>query len=103
MSNGNSLVLNTLGGSSVNFNNVVPLNKWVNIAGTFNGTTTTLYVNGTYVNSTNVLGTPNSGSNTNLIGQANGFPKFNGKVDEVMILNRALSAEEILSIYNDQK
>ncbi|HYE13214.1 MAG TPA: LamG-like jellyroll fold domain-containing protein [Pyrinomonadaceae bacterium] len=78
----------------------VPLNAWVHLAGTYDGTTARIYVNGDETGSAALAGgyTP---SNTPLrIGTATWFNGgfTNGLVDEVEIFSRALDASEIRAI-----
>ena len=76
---------------------------WIHCAITFDGTTLTVYKNGTSVNSTS-SGTLNlNANNNNLTIGYNNFSSgryFNGSIDEVAIFNTALSAEKITQIYN---
>jgi fibronectin type 3 domain-containing protein len=72
--------------------------QWQFVAGTYDGTTATIYVDGTQAASATFTGSLGS-SNTWRIGAygspAGGF--FDGKIDNVRIYNRALSAAEIQS------
>jgi hypothetical protein len=78
--------------------------QWHHAVGTWNGTTATIYVDGTPVNSTND-GTFGAVANTTLnvkvgsddSGSADRF--FNGLIDEVAIYRQALSAGEVTAIY----
>jgi len=79
------------------------LNQWHHVVGTFNGTTHTIYVNGSEIQSESfndlgscdtqilAIGSDNDGGN---------FWPFNGTIDEVYIWNRALTPEEINASYN---
>jgi len=83
----------------------IPLNEWTHLAISFDGTTKRLYVNGAEVASSGGLGplvydapvpvTIGSDSTSNESGNP-----FNGRIDEVAFYNRALTADEILGIYN---
>ena len=89
----------------VRSNAVIPLNEFTHVAGTYDGTTMRLYVNGVLDSSaTTTLGPLQITSTPLIIGssQRNGVEQtfFQGLVDEVEIFNRALSADEILAIYN---
>lgn len=82
---------------------LLPLNTWTHVAGTYDGTTATLYFNGVAVANT----TTASGSLTAIAGDAMigrnivvSGDVFNGLIDEVEIFNRALSTTEILAIVN---
>jgi hypothetical protein len=83
-------------------NTFLQINRWYHLAVTFDDTNnmTTYYVNGAndgggQFNQTFVDGVRWIGASTSFY--------FNGSLDDVMIFNRSLSAEEILSIYNATK
>lgn len=83
----------------------IPLNEFTHVAGTYDGTTIRLYVNGVLdVSATTDLGPLQITSSPLIMGSSlrNGTTQefFHGLVDEVEIFNRALSADEILAIYN---
>lgn len=85
---------------------VIPLNEWTYLAISFDGTTKRIYVNGVEVASRDGLGA--------LVYEAVAVPVtigadfrsnksdelFNGRIDEVALYNRALTADEVASIYN---
>ena len=91
------------GGASVNgsaFTGTnLPLNAWTHLAGTFDGTTLRLYVNGVLAaQNTGTLGTPNNGPLT--IGSSgNCGGSFPGLLDEATIYNRTLTANEVRGIF----
>jgi len=65
----------------------LPLNEWHHLAGTYDGTTVKLYVDGKLVGSANKSGAIGTNSNDITIG-GNGWPAyFNGVIDEVRISN----------------
>jgi large repetitive protein len=79
---------------------------WVHIAGTYDGTTARLYVDGQPVASQPISGrfvldtTPVIlGGNGNGMGDANVTERFPGKIDEIMLYRRALSATDIAQLY----
>ncbi|MDP3724574.1 MAG: DUF2341 domain-containing protein, partial [bacterium] len=79
----------------------VAANVWYHVAGTFDGTTMTIFVNGVSENTaTNGL---TNYSNVLQVGYSpgniSGDDYFNGLIDDVKIYNRALSANEIASDY----
>lgn len=85
---------------------IVPLNTWTHVAYSYNGTTSTLYLNGKDIASTGATG--NLAATTADLGiGAVGEPagaveagrRFNGFIDEVAIWNRSLSSAEMLQIY----
>jgi uncharacterized repeat protein (TIGR02543 family) len=83
--------------SSVSMN----LNQWYHIAGTYDGTTMRLYLNGSQIATTAVTGNITSYSTPVYIA-ANGAigEKFIGTIDEVGIWNRTLTASEVSQLYN---
>jgi hypothetical protein len=80
----------------------IPDNEWTHVSATYDGQTMHLYVNGKLASST----TPQSyggpilyDNSPLLIGQGpNGYGWF-GMIDEVMLFNRVLSAEDISRLY----
>jgi hypothetical protein len=82
--------LSAIGGAAL------PLNTWTHLAATYNGTTLRLYVNGAEVGSLAVSGSLlASASPLRFGGNAVWGEYFAGRIDEVRIYNRALSATEI--------
>jgi len=78
---------------------------WIHIAGTYDGATGRLYVNGQQVATQAMTGrfiadtTPFIlGANGNGVGDANVTERFGGKIDEIMLYRRALSATEIAQL-----
>jgi hypothetical protein len=85
----------------------IPANQWTHMFITYNGSVGKLYRNGTQVATDSPIGEFYDWSETVYIGAATASPDtgtwtdyFNGSIDEVRIYNRALSADEILAIYN---
>ena len=74
--------------------NIVSSNVWYYIAGTWDGTTNRVYINGlpdgTNTGDANLLGSIYQIGHSNILG---GF--FNGNISSVSIYNRALSAAEV--------
>jgi hypothetical protein len=80
----------------VNGTAALPVNTWSHVAGTYDGTTLRLYVNGTQVTSKAVTGSIVSSTGPLRIGGNSIWGEyFRGRIDEVRIYNRALSAPEI--------
>lgn len=79
---------------------VPPLNTWTHVAGTFDGSTLRLYVNGTLVGSSaGTLGSPNTGElKIGAGGICGAF--WNGKIDEVRVWNIARSGKQIQDAMN---
>jgi hypothetical protein len=82
----------------------IPLHTWTHLAVSFDGTTKRLYVNGVQVASHGGLGALVYDAVPVTIGAdwSSGAPSepFTGRVDEVAIYDRALTANEIADIYN---
>ena len=82
----------------------VSAGRWTFIAGTYDGTTLTLYVNGASVATTTGTVTSYGDSATNewKIGYSyTGTEAFNGSIANVQIYNTSLSASEILGLYQE--
>ncbi|MBT4165626.1 LamG domain-containing protein [archaeon] len=77
-------------------------NTWIHACVTRNSTGfTTFYKNGVYDTVDSSSGTPTAGTTNVIIGNTDSeIYTFNGTIDELMIFNRTLSAEEVLSLYN---
>jgi len=92
-----------------NSNSVVPLNKWsyVNTMRNKDNNTILFYINGILDKTiTNITGNINNGSD-NGKPQIGGYIeysyKFNGRIQNVKLYNRALSDTEVLQNYNATK
>ena len=74
---------------------------WTHLCGTFNGSTIRLYIGG-ILNATGSNGPISylAATANAKIGQYSTNYDWNGSIDDVMIFNRALSAEEISALYN---
>jgi hypothetical protein len=87
-----------LGASGVT---AVPLNVWTHLAATYDGTTLRLYVNGTQAGTQAVSGALVVSTGALRIGGNNLWGEFfQGRIDEVRIYNRALTAAEIATDMN---
>jgi glucose/arabinose dehydrogenase/PKD repeat protein len=74
----------------------LPLNTWSYLAATYDGITLRLYVNGTQVGSRPVSGALlTSGEPLRIGGNAVWGEFFQGRIDEVRVYNRALTASEL--------
>lgn len=77
---------------------------WHHAALVTDGDVASLYIDGQFANSVATSNGMNVKSHENVsIGQAGGSSYLNGMVDEVMIFDRALSADEVKLIYDSQK
>ena len=93
----------TFGGSNANAFGTAGLttNTWTHVAGTYDGTTLRLYVNGVQVGSQAKTGSMPVSANPLQIGGDSIYGQyFPGSIDEVRVYNRALSATEIQSDMN---
>jgi len=74
---------------------------WTHLAGTYDGSTLKLYINGNLVSSKSVSGAATTSSNPLRIGGNTVWGEyFNGLIDEVRIYNKALSQSEIQTDMN---
>jgi hypothetical protein len=91
----------TSGGLVVlNGTNTVPLNTWTHVAMTYDGAILRLYVNGALDSALTANGPLTVTTQPVLIGSDAGGYFFNGRIDEVSLYGRALSLQEIQTIYN---
>jgi chitodextrinase len=90
------LVMSQGGSNYVDSGQLGAAGQWQYLAGTYDGTTARLYVNGTQVASKTFTGNVGD-SNTWWIGAYGSTPSgfFDGSVDEVRIYNRALAAGDV--------
>jgi hypothetical protein len=87
------------------------INSWINLSGTWNGTTKNIYLNGQSIGSQIVAGEVHSqlndfylGNNSDEIANNNyGNSVFNGSIGAFKFYNRALTAAEILQNYDALK
>lgn len=84
--------------------NSLPTNEWKHVVMTHDGTTDRIYFDGLQVNEKEYAGALNKttypfGMGYNPIDVSN---YFDGSLDEVRIYNRALTAQEVLDLYNEQ-
>ncbi len=74
----------------------IPLNTWTHLAVTYDGTTERLYVNGTQAGTLAAAGTIAPSNGVLRIGGNNIWSEwFQGRIDEVRVYNRALTAAEL--------
>jgi len=88
----------TAGGADVNVadTSAHSLNTWYNVVGTYDGSSMRIYVNGVLKNTKTQAGTLATNTSTAKIGTFQGTNyNLNGKISNVSIYNRALTAVEI--------
>ena len=86
--------------SAVTGTTTIQLNSWYHIAMTHDGLKLRLYVNGIQEGEVDAVGDIVPTSAPGVIGSDLGLAEpFKGRIDEAQIFNRALSNDEILSIY----
>lgn len=91
--------------SSAEDTEIITDGEWHHLVGIFDGTNLLLYRNGNLVDtSTTELGTIKTNDLPLRVGVASDTLNnyFKGDIDEIIIFNRALSQEEVLSIYESQ-
>ncbi len=77
------------------------LNTWTHLAGTYNGSTLTIYLNGVAAGTVAATGNIVTTTGALRLGGTAVWPEwFTGQIDEVRVYNRALSAAEIQSDMN---
>lgn len=96
-------VAGTNGNTSVTLNQSVSVNNWHHIVATYNGTTLTLYRNGSSVGTpATTTGNITNTSKSLTIG-VRGGNYFGGRISNAKIYNRALSTQEITQNFNALK
>ena len=81
--------------------NEIAAGEWQHIMAVYNGTNMIVYVNGEEIDNEVSTGSVAQNDNNLYFGKwpGGGANDFNGTIDDVMIFNRALSAEEISALY----
>jgi hypothetical protein len=90
-------VLTTAGSFRVFAYSSLAANVWTHVAGTYDGASLRLYMDGTLINSASASGTIVPGTRDLWLGRAPWGEGFTGRYDEVRIYDRALTAAEIAS------
>ncbi len=81
--------------------NPLPVNAWTHLAATNDGSVLRLYRNGVMTSSAAVTGAPIASTGTLQLGASRvSGESFKGKLDEARVYNRALSAAEVLALFN---
>jgi hypothetical protein len=89
---------------SVITNVLPPANQWFHIVMLKSGTTVTMYLNNQLIGSSSTGGyLPIYGTSTvaNIGIRCNNTQGFNGKVDNLRVYNRVLTASEVASLFNE--
>lgn len=90
--------------SVARINNAITLNTWQHVCLTFSSTACTFYINGSSIGTSTGLVAPVSGTQNAIVGNNTGNTNyFDGKIDNLSIYSRSLTASEILKIYNASK
>ena len=88
-------------GYSHNTGYTVPINQWVHVAATFDGTTSNVYINGVLIATKAITATiPTNNLNLGIGCDIGSGYTFSGKLDEVRIWNRALTLSDIQTNMN---
>lgn len=82
-------------------NGVVPLGAWTQLAGTWDGVTQRLYVNGALVASQAAAGTHDDTGILRIGHSVTSARGWAGLIDEIRVYTRALGPHEIAQLYND--
>ena len=85
--------------SSISSSTPLSINTWYHIAVTRRNNNVSMYVNGIYEDSMVFAGSAYDNSNLLLIGDDSSNDYFDGLIDEIIIYNKSLTAEEINSTY----
>ena len=77
----------------------VSINTWVHVVGTYDGSALRLYLNGQPDNSISITTPPQTGTAPVKLGVGFGNFYYSGRADELMLYQRALSAPEVASLF----
>ncbi len=80
----------------------IPLNQWIHVAATYNGSLIVLYQNGTAVYNCSAVGPIKTTALKTRIGDESCNNWFKGYMDNVQIYNRSLSPQQISALYNNR-
>ncbi len=78
---------------------IIPLNTWTHIVVTYGASDKKIYINGTLDSTHSSLGALSGNSEDFYIGQRGNNYYFKGKIDQVKLYSRELSAVEVLTNY----
>ena len=103
LNGGAAHIRTTADGSTFGTTNL-PAGVWSHVVGTWDGSSLDkIYVNGAQENSTGGNTTLSTSTDPVGIGGHSGGNYFNGSLDDVRIYNKAFSADEVLTLYNQGK
>jgi hypothetical protein len=85
--------------STIGSHGQTSLDAWSHVAVTFDGISLRFYVNGVQVSTLARGGSLTDNANQVYIGSYGGTTRFAGKLDEIHVYGRALSAEEVANLY----
>jgi hypothetical protein len=92
-------------GAGLSYNFPVAPTDWVHIVGVYSSSTPTsasLYVNGVEVASSTPTGPLQTAAQAIVFGKQQGYNRWwNGQVDEVYILSRAVTKQEVQQLYQN--
>jgi hypothetical protein len=94
---------NSNGGKAVG-TTVIQTGVWYHVVGTYDGTNVKIYVNGSLENSVAYSTTPGTTNQPLVIGRWYGnYDDYytDGKIDQIRIFNKAISADEVTKLYNE--
>jgi hypothetical protein len=79
-------------------NTAIEVGAWYHIAGVVSGSTVAIYVNGALDASTTRAGTPATSADPLTLGYAGFHARYPGRLDDVRVYNRGLSAAEVMAL-----
>ncbi|MDH3976245.1 MAG: NapC/NirT family cytochrome c [Deltaproteobacteria bacterium] len=85
--------------AKVTSNTVLSAGKWYHVAGTYDGSAITIYINGQPENSISHIVDAAANNNPLTVGNQNGSNYFDGVIDELVVYNRSVTAPEVLQRY----
>ena len=80
----------------------LPLDVWSHVAATYDGATVRLYVNGVEVTTAEAVGVLPATTSSLWLGRSDGGTAFSGRLDEIRLYDRTLSAAEVLGLAGSQ-
>ena len=96
-----SLKVKLRGGTNKTISNSIAANTWYNVVVTWDGTTANGYLNGKFI-TTIAVGAQSIGTDNFAIGVGDNLSDdpFDGRISQVLVYNRALTAAEVKQNYN---